>query len=371
MDTLEDTVSRWSSKIVTPALETHITTYWCTPYTWQVIRETDPVAAFPANINSLSHRLTDNCFYFRETTNSDIYKYNVRTDILSLWTADGGDSETRCMAWNNDEDTLYGPISGTENGDGKFGVQEWDTTGILTHIQYYTHDLGSASYRFNGMDVNPDDDDNLWFIATKQGVGVTWCGNHLVRLNVDELKFETQISITADVLFQPRGLAITDDHFLVYAQPHRVWIIQKDQTVPFGYTSAPTGDIYTYMSCRDRISDALGFVTTDDTFLWARIGYSRTDEFVDVQPAVVAPYSTVTVGITSVEVSTKNPNRESISIHNTHANNIAYIGGDADVTTVNGRPLYPLCDMHIDGYIGPVYAIADGAGTVLRYEELR
>jgi hypothetical protein len=83
-----------------------------------------------------------------------------------------------------------------------------------------------------------------------------------------------------------------------------------------------------------------------------------------------ASYGTVSIGGTAALLKAANTSRTSIVIQNVHATQLLYIGSDASVTTANGVRVAAVGGtLTLDDYTGPIYAIASGAATDVRYWE--
>lgn len=81
-------------------------------------------------------------------------------------------------------------------------------------------------------------------------------------------------------------------------------------------------------------------------------------------------YAAVTIGASAAVVKSGKPSRKSILIQNLHATQVLYLGLDSSVTTSNGLRVAAGESVRIDDYNGPVYGIASGAGTDVRYLEV-
>lgn len=83
-----------------------------------------------------------------------------------------------------------------------------------------------------------------------------------------------------------------------------------------------------------------------------------------------AAYGTVAVGAAAVLIRAGNPQRRSVVVQNVHATQVLYVGDDSSVTTAAGLRLNASESIRIDDYNGPVYGIASGAATDVRYFEV-
>lgn len=81
-------------------------------------------------------------------------------------------------------------------------------------------------------------------------------------------------------------------------------------------------------------------------------------------------YGTKTVGTSATQVSDGAYRRKTLLIQNAHATNNLFVGPDSSVTTSTGIKLAPADSIEFSDFIKPVYAIADGASTDVRYLEL-
>jgi hypothetical protein len=83
--------------------------------------------------------------------------------------------------------------------------------------------------------------------------------------------------------------------------------------------------------------------------------------------AFISSYGTVSIGATAAVIKATQGSRTSILIQNVHASQVLYLGDDADVTTSNGIKVPAGAAVSFDDYVGPIYGIASGAGTDVRY----
>lgn len=81
-------------------------------------------------------------------------------------------------------------------------------------------------------------------------------------------------------------------------------------------------------------------------------------------------YGTVSVGVTVATVSDGVSRRKSILIQNCHASNKVYVGPSSSVATSTGLRLGPNDSVEVSDVQGPIYAIADGASTDVRFWEM-
>lgn len=81
-------------------------------------------------------------------------------------------------------------------------------------------------------------------------------------------------------------------------------------------------------------------------------------------------YNTVTIGATAGLIKAGLSTRKSITIQNVHASQDLYLGPNSSVTTANGLKVPAGQSAIYEDYNGPVYGIASGAGTDVRYEEI-
>lgn len=86
-------------------------------------------------------------------------------------------------------------------------------------------------------------------------------------------------------------------------------------------------------------------------------------------PSSGGSYGTVTVGTSAVLVITGAVGREEVTIQNVHASNILYLGTDSSVATTTGLKLLAGESMTVRSG-GPIYGIASGASTDVRYLSL-
>ena len=81
-------------------------------------------------------------------------------------------------------------------------------------------------------------------------------------------------------------------------------------------------------------------------------------------------YGTVSIGGTAAVIKAGNAQRKSILIQNVHATQVLYVGDDASVLTTTGIKVSAGESLEIADYNGPVYGIASGAATDIRYFEV-
>lgn len=79
-------------------------------------------------------------------------------------------------------------------------------------------------------------------------------------------------------------------------------------------------------------------------------------------------YGTVTIGGTAAVVKAGNSRRKAIVVQNVHASQDLYLGDDSSVTTSNGLKV-AAGESILVPTTGPIYGIASGAGTDVRYFE--
>jgi hypothetical protein len=75
----------------------------------------------------------------------------------------------------------------------------------------------------------------------------------------------------------------------------------------------------------------------------------------------------ISVGTSAATLIAASSRRKSVLLQNVHATNKLYIGLADTVTTSTGVRLNPGEAIEFEDYLGPVYAIADGASTDVRY----
>lgn len=80
-------------------------------------------------------------------------------------------------------------------------------------------------------------------------------------------------------------------------------------------------------------------------------------------------YGTASVGTSAVLIRSGKSGRDGIIIQNVHATQVVYIGSDASVATTTGLKVAAGSSVTLDFYNGPVYGIADGASTDVRFFE--
>lgn len=83
-----------------------------------------------------------------------------------------------------------------------------------------------------------------------------------------------------------------------------------------------------------------------------------------------AAYGTVAIGGAAAVIKAAKTTRKSIVVQNVHATQILYVGSDSSVTTSNGLKVAAGASVTLDDYNGPVYGIASGADTDVRYFEV-
>ena len=77
--------------------------------------------------------------------------------------------------------------------------------------------------------------------------------------------------------------------------------------------------------------------------------------------------SNVSIGTSAAVIAAGRSGREGITIQNAHASNTLYVGTTDAVTTSNGVKVPAGASLSIGSYNGPVYGIASGASTDVRY----
>lgn len=80
-------------------------------------------------------------------------------------------------------------------------------------------------------------------------------------------------------------------------------------------------------------------------------------------------YATVSIGTSAAIIKAGRSTRKSVVVQNVHASNDLYVGTDASVATTTGVKLAAGASIEFDDYNGPVYGIASGASTDVRYLE--
>lgn len=83
-----------------------------------------------------------------------------------------------------------------------------------------------------------------------------------------------------------------------------------------------------------------------------------------------ASYGTVAIGATAGVIKAGLSTRRSILIQNVHATQVLYVGDDSSVATSTGIKVAAGESLEIADYNGPVYGIASGADTDVRYFEV-
>lgn len=81
-------------------------------------------------------------------------------------------------------------------------------------------------------------------------------------------------------------------------------------------------------------------------------------------------YNTVTIGAAAALIVAANGKRRSVVIQNVHATQVLYLGDDTSVTTANGLKVVAGASVNFVDFTGPLYGIASGAGTDVRYFEV-
>jgi hypothetical protein len=82
-------------------------------------------------------------------------------------------------------------------------------------------------------------------------------------------------------------------------------------------------------------------------------------------------YGSVSVGTSPVEVIASSPPRASLLVQNVSADTAAYVGFDSNVDTTTGTLVPAQGGTYADEtHTGPIYVIAEGAGTDIRFQEI-
>jgi hypothetical protein len=89
-----------------------------------------------------------------------------------------------------------------------------------------------------------------------------------------------------------------------------------------------------------------------------------------LHPSHTGAGTSATVGTSAALLVAGRTLRKSILIQNAHGSNKLYVGVASTVTTSSGIRLDPDNSIEFTDYLGPIYAIADGASTDVRYLEI-
>jgi hypothetical protein len=79
-------------------------------------------------------------------------------------------------------------------------------------------------------------------------------------------------------------------------------------------------------------------------------------------------YGNIAIGATAAQIVPGRSLRDSVVIQNVHATQVLYLGTNASVTTANGLKLLAGESVRLE-LAGPVYGIASGADTDVRFFE--
>ena len=80
-------------------------------------------------------------------------------------------------------------------------------------------------------------------------------------------------------------------------------------------------------------------------------------------------FASVSVGTSAVQVSAGQARRSSILIQNVHASNTVYVGPADTITAENTIQLSAGDSVEFSDVQGPIFAVADGADTDVRFLE--
>lgn len=77
-----------------------------------------------------------------------------------------------------------------------------------------------------------------------------------------------------------------------------------------------------------------------------------------------------TIGTSAAQIVAGNASRNGLVVQNNHATNDLYVGASSGVTTSNGVKVPAGGSIEFSEYVGPVFGIASGASTDVRYFEV-
>jgi hypothetical protein len=80
-------------------------------------------------------------------------------------------------------------------------------------------------------------------------------------------------------------------------------------------------------------------------------------------------HGAVAVGTTAVLIRPGSTARDGLQVQNVHASQTLYVGTSSGVTVANGIKVAPGVTWSSRDYSGPVWGIADGANTDVRFFE--